>query len=73
MAVKHASKTKLVIFLVSAVLHAALLFFVIFNTRAKAAEIEEATLISLVDVSEIREEPKPVIVRPRVIEAPKEV
>jgi protein TonB len=77
MTIKSASKTKLVIFLVSAVLHTALLFFVIFTTQAETAEIEEATLVSLVDVSEIKEEPKPLVIKPRVEtkveEAPKEI
>jgi protein TonB len=75
MTIKSASKTRLLIFLVSAVFHAALLFFVIFNTHPKAVEIEEATLVSLVNISEYKEEaPAPKIApKPPVKEKPPEI
>jgi protein TonB len=68
MDIKPASKTKLMALLVSAVFHAALLFFVIFSAQEKAAELEETTFINLVNISEIKEEPQPVVVRHRVME-----
>ncbi|MDR2344050.1 MAG: energy transducer TonB [Spirochaetaceae bacterium] len=69
-------KIRLGIATVSAVLHAALLFFVIFTTQAKTVEIEEATLVSLVNISEYKEEapaPKIVVKPPPVKEKPPEL
>jgi protein TonB len=71
MAIPSDLKRKYTVLLVSAVLHAALLFLVVFSVQVKTAEIEEAVPISLVNIevieeipetiAEQKEEPRPVV------------